>query len=146
MTATIQHLVGGTWFDGNGDTLRSVNPSRPSIVVAEGTSATVSDIDAAIKAASSALSSWAAAPLHQRGAVLMAAADVVDRNAEAWGLELATEEGKTKAEGIGMGLSICRSIVEAHGGRIWASSVDSQQGRQTGSVFHFSLPTAKGAG
>jgi aldehyde dehydrogenase (NAD+) len=101
MTATIQHLVGGTWFDGNGDTLRSVNPSRPSIVVAEGTSATVSDIDAAIKAASSALSSWAAAPLHQRGAVLMAAADVVDRNAEAWGLELATEEGKTKAEGIG---------------------------------------------
>lgn len=52
----------------------------------------------------------------------------------------------TKAEGIGMGLSICRSIVEAHGGRIWASSVDSQQGRQTGSVFHFTLPTAKGAG
>ncbi len=33
--------------------------------------------------------------------MLLAAAAVVDRNAEAWGLELATEEGKTKAEGIG---------------------------------------------
>ena len=44
---------------------------------------------------------WAHTPIHQRGAVLLAAADVVERNAEAWGLELAVEEGKTRAEGIG---------------------------------------------
>lgn len=42
----------------------------------------------------------------------------------------------TKADGIGMGLSICRSIVEAHGGRIWASAADSQ----AGTVFTFTLP------
>jgi len=41
----------------------------------------------------------------------------------------------TKAEGMGMGLSICRTIVEAHDGRIW---VESEPGR--GAVFHFSLP------
>jgi two-component system, LuxR family, sensor kinase FixL len=44
-----------------------------------------------------------------------------------------------KAQGIGVGLPLCRSIVEAHGGRLWFT----QNGR--GALVHFTLPVAKEA-
>jgi signal transduction histidine kinase len=43
----------------------------------------------------------------------------------------------TKPEGTGMGLAICRSIIEAHDGRIWAE----QSGQ--GTVFQFALKVTK---
>ncbi|QQN67381.1 PAS domain S-box protein [Bradyrhizobium diazoefficiens] len=45
----------------------------------------------------------------------------------------------TKSSGMGMGLTICRSIVEAHGGRIWASANEPR-----GAVFQFLLPLKGG--
>jgi signal transduction histidine kinase len=41
----------------------------------------------------------------------------------------------TKSSGMGMGLAICRSIIEAHGGRIWASPNSPR-----GTVFEFEVP------
>ena len=43
----------------------------------------------------------------------------------------------TKPQGSGMGLAICKSIVELHDGRIWADSDDRR-----GATFHFTLPAA----
>jgi signal transduction histidine kinase len=45
----------------------------------------------------------------------------------------------TKSQGSGMGLAISHSIMESHGGRLWATSNDGR-----GATFHFSLPVAPG--
>jgi C4-dicarboxylate-specific signal transduction histidine kinase len=44
----------------------------------------------------------------------------------------------TKPHGMGMGLSICRSIIDAHGGRLWATASESR-----GAEFHFTLPAGE---
>jgi two-component system sensor kinase FixL len=47
----------------------------------------------------------------------------------------------SKQAGMGIGLSICRTIVEAHGGRIWCEA-----GRDRGTIFRFTLPSAQRGG
>jgi signal transduction histidine kinase len=44
----------------------------------------------------------------------------------------------TKSSGVGIGLSICRSIIEAHGGQLWADANEP-----CGAVFQFTLPNAE---
>src|SRR6185436_18106261 len=43
----------------------------------------------------------------------------------------------TKPDGLGLGLSICRSIIETHDGRLWASANELR-----GAVFQFTLPAS----
>lgn len=44
----------------------------------------------------------------------------------------------TKVEGLGVGLAICRNLIEAHGGRIWAAN-----NQDVGATFSFTLPRAR---
>jgi Histidine kinase-, DNA gyrase B-, and HSP90-like ATPase len=44
----------------------------------------------------------------------------------------------TKSSGTGMGLSICRSIIDAHGGRLWAEANEPR-----GAIFEFTLPAVE---
>ena len=127
MTAPVQlhNLVAGQWLPGAGVPLHSINPANPRLIVAEGRSAETCQLEAAVAAAADAQAAWAATPIHQRGAVLMEAAAVVERNAAAWGFELAAEEGKTKAEGIGE-VRRAAQILRYYG---------NEGDRQTGEIF-----------
>jgi signal transduction histidine kinase len=42
----------------------------------------------------------------------------------------------TKVSGLGMGLSICRSLIDAHGGRLWVEA-----NKPRGAIFQFTLPS-----
>ena len=47
----------------------------------------------------------------------------------------------TKAKGMGLGLSVCRTIIAAHGGKLWATN-----NADRGATFHFSLPIGRSDG
>ncbi|QBJ96780.1 aldehyde dehydrogenase family protein [Rhodococcus sp. ABRD24] len=103
MTAPVQlhNFVDGQWLDGVADTVVSSSPAEPELVVAEGRMAGTAELDRAVAAAQRVKREWARTPAHERGAILVRAAGLVENAAQDWGAELALEEGKTKPEGVG---------------------------------------------
>jgi signal transduction histidine kinase len=47
----------------------------------------------------------------------------------------------TKSHGMGLGLAVCRTIISAHGGRLWATN-----NPEGGATFQFTLPSSDDAG
>jgi PAS domain S-box-containing protein len=71
----------------------------------------------------------------EQGAVLVAVSDSGPGLPQAYPERIFDAFYTTKPSGLGMGLSICRSIVEAHGGRLWAAP-----NQPRGAVFYMLLP------
>jgi acyl-CoA reductase-like NAD-dependent aldehyde dehydrogenase len=97
----VRHLLAGRWIVPPGAELIDTNPAQPAEVVAHSTLAGPEELDIAVAGAVAAFPEWAAMPFAARGQVLARTARVIDANAEDWGTELAREEGKTRAEGVG---------------------------------------------
>ncbi|MBD3744659.1 MAG: PAS domain S-box protein [Sphingopyxis terrae] len=77
----------------------------------------------------------------QPGFIRVTVADTGPGVAPAIAEQLFTAFVSTKTDGMGLGLSICRTIVEANGGRIWM-----QPGEEGGTEFHFTMVSAKAGG
>lgn len=95
----LQQFVSGRWHDGDGSPIASSNPAQPEETIAHGKQAGPGDVERAMTSAQQAKRAWARTPAHERGAILLRTAAVLERSTEIWGLELAREEGKTLAEG-----------------------------------------------
>ena len=96
----LAHRIGDEWIaetPGREDR----NPAHPDDIVAYVSPASADHLRAAAAAARAALPAWAATPAPARGEILYRAAALLAERAESIGRDLAREEGKTLAEGIG---------------------------------------------
>ncbi|MDD1478456.1 aldehyde dehydrogenase family protein [Arthrobacter sp. H16F315] len=125
---TARHLINGQWL-GSADTER-FNPARPGELAALSPSGTAADVDAAVSAAAAAQPAWAALPAPSRGAILLAAGNLLlDRQAAIAG-DLVGEEGKTLAEAKGE-VKRAADVLRFFGSLGWAA---------TGEVLPSGLP------
>ncbi|MCK2220184.1 aldehyde dehydrogenase family protein [Actinomadura sp. ATCC 31491] len=118
----VLQLIGGRWHEGEGAEFARANPARPAEIVARGRFASAREVERAVAAARAAAPGWAATPHHARAAVLLGAADTVDREAETWGAELAREEGKTLPEAVAEVRGAARIL------RYYAGEADRESG------------------
>ncbi|WP_024819884.1 aldehyde dehydrogenase family protein [Arthrobacter sp. 31Y] len=125
---TAQHLINGQWL-GEADTQR-MNPARPDELAALSPSGTAGDVDAAITAAEAAQPGWAALPAPSRGAILIAAGNLLIERQASIAEDLLREEGKTLAEAKGE-VKRASDVLRFFGSLGWAA---------TGEVLPSGLP------
>lgn len=116
---TAQHLINGQWLGQAGT--RRMNPARPDELAALSPSGTAQDVDAAITAAAAAQPGWAALPAPSRGAILLAAGNLLIERQAAIAEDLVREEGKTLAEAKGE-VKRASDVLRFFGSLGWAAS------------------------
>jgi aldehyde dehydrogenase (NAD+) len=95
----LANFVGGEWRpSASGRTYEKHSPWRPSEVVGEFPASGEEDVNAAVEAAAAAFPEWSRKPAAQRAAVLMAAADALERRVEQMAQDMTLEMGKPLRE------------------------------------------------
>ena len=94
------NFVGGEWRPSlSGKTYEKRNPWRPSESIGEFPASGADDVNAAVEAAAAAFPEWSRRPAAQRAAILMAAADAIERRVEQIGAGHDAGNGQAAARG-----------------------------------------------
>lgn len=97
-----RNYIDGKWIEASdGAVIENRNPADTRDLVSRHASASAEDAKAAVDAAAAAFPAWRDMPIGKRAAIVEKAAAYLDDNADAFGRELAREEGKLLALGIG---------------------------------------------
>ncbi len=97
---TVQSFIRGEWRDGT-TAVADVNPSQPSVPLAQVSLADQTLAEQAVQAAVNAATSWRDTPAPARGEILRRAADLLQQRTPDIARDLAAEEGKTLPEAAG---------------------------------------------
>jgi alpha-ketoglutaric semialdehyde dehydrogenase len=120
--------VDGAWVEGDGAELLDHDPSRPARLVARGRLIGNGGIEAAISAAAAAGPAWRRTSIHERARLLVAAAAILERDAERLARELTGEQGKTLGESraeVARAARVLRynaGLADAADGEVYAST------------------------
>jgi alpha-ketoglutaric semialdehyde dehydrogenase len=99
---TYKNYIGGEWHESvSGETFLDTNPARPSDVLGRFQKSTAADVDAALRAAETALPAWRALPAPARGEIILRAALLLEQRQEDLARLMTREMGKVLKEARG---------------------------------------------
>jgi aldehyde dehydrogenase (NAD+) len=132
----LANFVGGEWRpSSSGRTYEKHSPWRPSELVGEFPASGERDVAAAVEAAAAALPEWSRKPAAQRAAVLMAAADALERRVEQVAQDMTLEMGKPIREAR-MEAARGAAILRFFAGEAWRPKGELFEQSATGSSVY----------
>ncbi|MGE5273218.1 MAG: aldehyde dehydrogenase family protein [Verrucomicrobiota bacterium] len=130
------NFVGGQWQPSrSGRTYEKHGPWRPSETIGEFPASDAEDVDAAAEAAAAAFPEWSRRPAAQRGAILVAAADAIERRVEQIARDMTLEMGKPLREAR-MEAARGAAILRYFAGEAWRPKGEVFEQSATGSSVY----------
>jgi len=130
------NFVGGEWRQSSsGKTYEKRGPWRPSEAIGDFPASSATDVDAAVEAAAAAFPAWSRRPAAQRAAILMGAADAIERRVEQIAQDMTLEMGKPVREAR-MEAARGAAILRYFAGEAWRPKGEVFEQSATGSSVY----------